>query len=74
MSAEEKLGEEIMQTNDAWILKDGRTGVGWQLDIIGKNLYITWLKVVGLSVLFQVNGKQTNGKTRTRKNTRKFLF
>ena len=60
MSAEEKLGEEIMQTNDAWILKDGRTGVGWQLDIIGKNLYITWLKVVGLSVLFQVKGKQTN--------------
>ena len=58
MSAEEKLGEEIMQTNDAWILKDGRTGVGWQLDIIGKNLYITWLKVVGLSVLFQVKGKQ----------------
>ena len=58
MSAEEKLGEEIMQTNDAWILKDGRTGVGWQLDIIGKNLYITWLKVVGSSVLFQVKGKQ----------------
>ena len=58
MSAEEKLGEEIRQTNDAWILKDGRTGVGWQLDIIGKNLYITWLKVVGLSVLFQVKGKQ----------------
>jgi hypothetical protein len=36
MNNGEKLGEENIQTNDAWILKDGRTGVGWQLDIIGR--------------------------------------
>lgn len=46
MSEELTTGEEIIKTGDPWILADGRTGSGWQLDIAG--LVFKWSEEYGV--------------------------